>query len=338
MKAAYYQGNKQFKVADAQPVPPGPGEVRLNVAYCGICGTDIHIYHGAMDQRVKPPQVIGHEMSGTVAELGEGVTGFQVGDPVVVRPLDNREMTPADKGIEHIPAKLKFLGIDTPGAFQATWTVPAFTLHKLPAGIDMKKAAMIEPLAVACHDIRRGRLKAGEKAVVLGGGPIGMLVALAAKEAGADVMVSELNPHRLDLARKLGFRVVNPKEADPVQVVNDWTDQAGADVVFEVSGAPPAALQMTELACIRGRIVMVAIYPKPVEVNLFRFFWRELELIGARVYEPQDYEQAIKLVAEDRLPLDDLITAVKPLDQLPDAFRELDSNPNAMKVLIKCSD
>src|SRR3954447_7075544 len=113
MSAVFYEGKGAFSVGAARIQPPGPGEVRLDVAYCGICGTDLHIAHGAMDARVAPPQVIGHEMSGTIAELGAGVEGFGVGDAVTVRPLDTRDTTAADKGFSHIGANLKFLGIDT---------------------------------------------------------------------------------------------------------------------------------------------------------------------------------------------------------------------------------
>src|SRR5919198_4914218 len=157
-RGVYYEGGGAFALREAPPVPPGPGEVRLDVAYCGICGTDLHIAHGGMDHRVRVPQVIGHEMSGTVAELGPDVVGVAVGDRVVVRPLDARGETPADRGFSHISRNLKFLGIDTPGAFQSTWTVPAFTLHALPEGVDMRLAALTEPLAVACHDVRRAEL------------------------------------------------------------------------------------------------------------------------------------------------------------------------------------
>src|SRR5436305_3760805 len=192
VKAVYYEGNATFRLGDGEVVAPGPGEVRLDVAYCGICGTDIHVAHGAMDARVRAPQVIGHEMSGTIAELGAGVDGFAVGDPVVVRPLDSRAESPADRGLSHISRGLRFLGIDTPGAFQESWTVPAFTLHRLPPHVDLRLAALTEPLAVACHDTRRAELAAGETAVVLGGGPIGLLVALVASAEGASVVLSEL--------------------------------------------------------------------------------------------------------------------------------------------------
>jgi 2-desacetyl-2-hydroxyethyl bacteriochlorophyllide A dehydrogenase len=332
--AVYYEGGGRFVVGDCEPRVPARGEVRLDVAYCGLCGTDLHIAHGAMDHRVRAPQVIGHEMSGTVAELGPGVDGFEVGDPVVVRPLDARDETPADKGWSHISGNLKFLGIDTPGAFQTSWTVPAFTLHHLPPGIDLALAALTEPLAVACHDVGRAELAPGETAVVIGGGPIGLLVALVARETGARVVVSEVNPGRRDLASQLGLDVVDAGDApDRVAAL---TSGAGADVVFEVSGSAAGALDMTRLACLRGRIVVVAIFPDPQPVSLFDVFWKELQLRGARVYEPEDYERAIALLEKATLPLERLITSVEPLDRLPAVLEEHAAGSSAMKILMDC--
>lgn len=290
-----------------------------------------------MDKRVNIPQVIGHEMSGTIAEIGEGVTGFSVGDPVVVRPLDNRGETPSDRGNSHICRNLKFLGIDSPGAFQSSWTVPAFTVHKVPADVDLKLAALTEPLAVACHDVRLGEVKPGELAVVTGGGPIGILVALVARAAGARVLLSEVNEHRLNFARGLGFEAVNPLETDLAALCRERSGDAGADIVFEVSGAKAAAASMTDLLAIRGRIVVVAIYPQPTEINLFHFFWKELQMRGARVYEPEDYEKALRLLADKSLPLEPMITGVQSLENIQSAFENLHSAPSAMKVLIDCT-
>lgn len=336
MSAVYYEGPGRFVVGEGQVTAPGPGEVRLDVAFCGVCGTDVHIAHGHMDHRVRAPQVIGHEMSGTVAELGPGVTGFGVGDPVVVRPLDARGETPADKGVSHIARNLAFLGIDTPGAFQRSWTVPAFTLHRLPARVDLRHAALVEPVAVACHDVRLGHVAAGEEVVVIGGGPIGLLVALVARERGARVLVSEVSPFRRELAAALGLDTVDPAAVDLPSVVLERTGTAGADVVFEVSGSPAGADVMTQLACLRGRIVVVAIYPTPQPVRLFDLFWKELRVSGARVYEPEDYERAIELVASDALPFDRLITSVEPLERLPTVFAELEGSSDAMKILVDC--
>jgi (R,R)-butanediol dehydrogenase/meso-butanediol dehydrogenase/diacetyl reductase len=335
-RGCYYQGAGTFSVSDAPVVAPGPGEVRLKVAYCGICGTDLHIAHGDMDHRVRPPQVIGHEMSGTVAEVGEGVAGYAAGDPVVVRPLDSRGETAADKGFSHISRALRFLGVDAPGALQGSWTVPAFTLHRLPDGIDLKLAALTEPLAVACHDVRRAELTVGETAVVLGAGPIGLLIALVARETGARAVLSEVSAERLELATRLGFEVLDASGGDLAQRVADMTAGAGADVVFEVSGSAAAALSMTELAALRGRLVVVAIHSEPKPLRLLDFFLKELQLRGARVYEPEDYERAIHLVGSGRLPLGDLITRVEPLDRVPELLGESGGGLSGMKILVDC--
>jgi 2-desacetyl-2-hydroxyethyl bacteriochlorophyllide A dehydrogenase len=332
----FYEGHGRFSLGPAPVVPPGPGEVRLDVSYCGVCGTDLHIAHGAMDHRVRVPQVIGHEMSGTVAEVGAGVDGFRPGEPVVVRPLDTRGETPADRGFSHIARGLKFLGIDTPGAFQQSWTVPAFTLHRLPPGVDLEVAALTEPLAVACHDVRRAELAGGETAVVIGGGPIGLLISLVARQVGARVLLAEVNRDRLGFAQALGFETVDPTSVDLTEHVSSLSGGVGADVVFEVSGSAAGALQMTRPAAIRGRVVVVAIFPAPQPVNLFDVFWKELELRGARVYEPEDYERAIELLEAGELPLDRLVTAVEPLERLPAVFAEQAHGSSAMKILVDC--
>lgn len=339
MQAAYYEGNKRFIVKPLVDLPIlQTGMVRLDVAFCGICGTDVHIYHGAMDQRVQSPQVIGHEVSGVVSEAGPDVNGFQVGDRVTVRPLQPGEPTPFDNGYTHIGKNLKFIGIDTAGGMQSSWVVPAHTLHKLPDGVTLKHAALIEPLAVACHDVRLSGLEAGDRAVVLGGGPIGALVALVARHAGAEVLVSEVNPHRLKLIQSLGFETVNPADEDVLGRVSRFTAGALADVVFEVSGVATAVDTMTQLLKVRGRAVMVAIHSQPKPVRLFDFFWKELQLVGARVYEPEDFEAAIASVASGELPLERIITAILPLAEVQRAFETIDDNPSGMKYLLHCNE
>ncbi|XQW83606.1 zinc-dependent alcohol dehydrogenase [Thalassotalea piscium] len=338
MVAARYIGNKGFDLVAGEVHAPKAGEVRLNVGYVGICGTDMHIYHGVMDQRVSIPQTIGHEISGVVAEIGEGVEGFTLGDKVVVRPLDWCGNCPTcNAGFTHICQNLKFMGIDTPGAFQSSWTVKARTLHKLPAGVDLKQGALVEPLSVACHDVRRSRLKAGEKVVVLGGGPIGQLVAAVAKSVGAEVLVSEPNESRRAFADELGVKAVNPIEQDLAAYVDEWTETKGADVVFEVSGVKPAIDAMTQIAGRRGRIVMVAIHSVKPEIDLFQFFWKELELLGARVYEAEDFDWAIQLIASGQIDLIPFISSVSPLADIGSAFASMDNNPQGMKALVECN-
>ncbi|MFN3325649.1 MAG: zinc-binding dehydrogenase [Bryobacteraceae bacterium] len=338
MRAAFYEGHRTIRIGDCHPVPPGAGQVQIQVSHCGICGTDLHIFHGNMDHRVTFPQVIGHEMSGVIRAVGEGVAEWAAGDRVTVRPLDPCGVCPACRaGHSHICQKLKFIGIDAPGAMQGIWTVPAHTLHRLPENLSLEHGALIEPLAVACHDVRLGEVKPGEFAVVLGGGPIGVLVALVAKHQGARVVVSEVNPFRLRLAAELGLEAVNPTETDLIALVEQETGGAGADVVFEVSGSVAGAEVMTKLARVRGRLVVVAIFAKPPQVDLFRFFWRELRMTGARVYEPEDFDQAIEIAACGALPIARLITDVVPLDGLERAFHQMESGGQVMKILVECS-
>lgn len=336
MKAAYYTGNKTFEIRDIEPVAPGEGEVAIRVAYNGICGTDLHAYHGAMDARIGHNRIIGHEMSGTVAALGASVSGLAIGDAVVVRPLRPCGNCPAcNSGISHICHNLKFLGLDSDGALQEQWNVPAYAVHKLPAGISLEHAALAEPVAVACHDVRLGRVKAGEDVLIIGGGPIGILIGMVAKHAGAKVTISEINPHRLAIAEKLGFATVNPKEVDVAAEIMTRTDKKGADVIFEVSGTQAGTALMTEAAATRGRIVMVAIHTKKPEVDLFRFFWRELELIGVRVYEKEDFDQAIDLIATGAIDCATMITDIRGIEETGAAFAALEGNATAMKSLIR---
>ncbi len=338
MQAAHYIGNKSFEIGEGHAIAPQAGEVRLNVGYVGICGTDMHIYHGVMDQRVAPPQVIGHEVSGTIVELGSGVSDYAIGDKVVVRPLDYCGDCPAcDAGNSHVCHNLNFMGIDSAGGFQSSWTVPVKTLHKLPAHVSLKSGALIEPLSVACHDVARSRLKVGEKAVVIGGGPIGQLIAQVGKALGAEVMISELNESRLAFAKEHGIKTVNPVEQDIKAVVNEWTHGKGADVVYEVSGVAPAIDAMTEIAAVRGRICMVAIHSEKQPIDLFQFFWKELELLGARVYEASDFEKAIELVANNKIDIDSFITFTTALPNIGDAFANMDNNPKGMKAVIACN-
>lgn len=336
MKSAQYQGGKKITIGSSEAVAPAAGEVRLDVAFCGICGTDMHIFHGAMDQRVAMPQIIGHEASATVAEVGEGVSAVSPGDRVAVRPLKFGEPAAFDKGFAHVGKNLKFIGIDMPGGMQSSWTVPGYTLHKLPDDLSLEHGALIEPAAVACHDVRLGRVKAGENVVVIGGGPIGLLIALVAKEKGAQVILSEVNESRLDLAESLGLKIVNPIKSDVPESVSKLTDGAMADCVFEVSGSAPGVEVMTELPNVRGRIVMVAIHPQPKPVNLFKFFWSEIELIGARLYEEEDFDEAIELAAAGKLHLDKLITSINPIDEVQQTFESIDANPDGIKTLIDC--
>ncbi len=336
MKATEYEGNKKVSVVEGTNQPPKSDEVTVKIAYSGICGTDMHIFHGVMDGRVTKPHIMGHECSGTVEAVGSNVEGIEVGEKVVVRPLDPcGECYACKNGLSHICYNLNFMGVDTAGSMQSYWTVPAHTIHKIPADMDLKYAALVEPLSVAVHDVRRAGLGKGDKALVIGGGPIGILVALAAKSFGADVLLSEVNEFRLKFAEEAGIKTINPAKEDLLAYIDDWTDGVRCDACFEVSGSKPGAIIMMETVRTRGKVVLVGIFGQPTEVNLHRMWLREVELLGARVYEKVDYEISIDLLNKAEYPFKNIITKVAPLDQLQAVLDELDGPTENMKVLIE---
>ncbi|MFI8534894.1 zinc-binding dehydrogenase [Streptomyces aquilus] len=337
--AVRYTSARTLDTAPAVDVPPGPGEVELAPAYVGICGTDLHIFHGDMDARVAAPAVLGHEMSGRIVRVGAGVEGWAPGDAVTVMPLRWDDTCPACRaGHQHVCQHLDFIGIDSPGAMQQRWTVPAATLIRLPGSLPLDRAALVEPTAVAVHDVGRARVVAGEKVVVVGGGPVGILIALVARAAGAEVRVVELSAHRRLLAGELGLTTWDPAADDIGALVAAWTQDAGADVAFEVSGAAGGVDTAVDVLGVRGRLCLVAIHPRPREVNLHRFFWRELTLVGARLYDRSDFENAVALVADGTIPADRLISKVVPLTQAPAAFEALEGGGDVMKILVDCTD
>lgn len=337
MLTANYVGDRAIEIRQREPQPVGPGQVQIEVAYTGICGTDLHIFHGDMDARVDIPAIVGHEMSGIVAAVGDGVTLWSVGDHVTVMPLDWDGTCPAClAGNQHVCQNLNFIGIDSPGALQRFWNVNADVLVALPKHLRLDHAALVEPVAVAVHDVRRGEVSTGDRVVVIGGGPIGVLIATVAKHSGAEVVVTEVDAARRIAVADLGFQVLDPTTTDLVGWVNDWTGNAGADVVFEVSGAAAAVLGSTDLVKVRGTVVIVAIHAQPRPINLQRVFWRELRLLGARVYERTDFERAIELLDSGVIPADALISSIRPITDTAAAFADLEGG-RAMKVLIDLS-
>ncbi|EXG82639.1 (R,R)-butanediol dehydrogenase [Cryptosporangium arvum] len=335
MQGVAYEGGGTLRVSTTEVEPPGPGELQIAVAYCGLCGTDLHIAHGNMDARVRTPLIFGHEAAGTVAAVGPGVTGWEVGDPLTVMPLLwDGTCSACLAGHQHICQNLTFVGIDSPGALQQRWNVPASIAVPLPADLDLRAAALVEPVAVAVHDVRRSELQVGDRVVVLGGGPIGVLIGCVARHAGAQVLIAEVDESRRARIAALGFETVDPATDDVVAEVGRWTGGDGADVVFEVSGAAAAARSTTALAKVRGTIVVVAIHAAAREIDLQRVFWRELRLLGARVYQRSDFERAIALLGQGVIPAEELITRVVPLDRTPAAMDDLAAG-RAMKILVE---
>jgi (R,R)-butanediol dehydrogenase / meso-butanediol dehydrogenase / diacetyl reductase len=337
MRAAFYEGVRTFRTATA-PVPaPGPEEVLLRVRRVGICGTDLHIFQGHLDHRVPRGGVIGHETFAQVAQAPVGA-GLSAGDRVVVEPLQFCGVCRACRmGAYYLCYSLKVLGVDVPGGMREYWPVPIARLLRIPDSLTDDEAALIEPLAVATHDVRRAAVKADDAVLVFGGGPIGALIAMVCRHRRARVAVAEVNPFRLDILKGLGLETVGP-DRDVVAFANDWTGGDGVDVAFEVTGNPAAVRLMTDVVRVWGMVSIVAIHTEPVPVNLYQIFARELGLHGSRLYAREDWEEAIRLAASGAVPLGPLVSRRVPLEALQEGMELALGGGAVMKVLVDLGD
>jgi len=225
------------------------------------------------------------------------------------------------------------LGVDVPGGMQEYWAVPTERLIKVPGALSDDHAAVMEPLAIATHDVARAKVKEGDAVLVFGGGPIGALIAMVARQKGARVVVAEVNPFRLDMLATLGLQTVGPDQ-DLVGFVNDWTGGDGADVAFEVTGNPKAVRAMTEVVRVWGTVSIVAIHSEPMPVNLYQMFARELSMHGSRLYAREDWEEAIRLAASGAITLGPLVSRTIPLEALQEGMEQALGGGPVMKLLV----
>jgi 2-desacetyl-2-hydroxyethyl bacteriochlorophyllide A dehydrogenase len=334
MRAAFYQGAKTFTTGEAPMPVPQADEALLRVRRVGICGTDLHIYQGHLDHRIPKGGVIGHEAFGEVV-ASPAASGFGPGDRVVVEPLwFCGRCRACAMGAYYLCYALKIRGVELPGGMQEYWAVPAARLLRVPDALADDQAAMIEPLAVATHDVRRAQVKRGDRVLVFGGGPIGALIALVARHHGAEVAVAEVNPFRLDLLETFGLTTVGP-DIDVQRFVADWTGGEGVDVAFEVTGNAAAARAVTDVVRVWGTVSIVAIHAEPLPFNLYQLFAREVHVHGSRLYAREDWEEAIALAAAGAVPLAPLVSRRIPLEQLQRGLADALAGGPFMKVLVE---
>ncbi|MGI8867924.1 MAG: zinc-dependent alcohol dehydrogenase [Mycobacteriales bacterium] len=300
------------------PAPRHDGWVRVRPAYTGLCGTDLHVFAGEHSRAV-PGLVVGHEF---VGELAEPVGDLPAGRRVFVNPMVHCGHCDAcERGLVHICRRLTSVGLDYPGAACPEVMVPPDGIYPLPGGLDLRAAALLEPLAVGVRAVRRSGARLGERVHVIGAGPVGVMVALLAKRAGAArVALSEPSAYRRSAAVALGLSIAEAPAAT-------------ADVVFDATGHPTAAAQLLAWSRPAGRIVLVGAYPPGSHpVDLLGLMFGEHKVIGTRIYTRADILAAIDLLETGFDPLP-LISDVVPLAEAPAALERLRSG-KAMKVLV----
>ena len=332
MKSIIYKGAGEV-VSEEKAVPaPGAGEVLIKVAYAGICGSDMFIYQGT-HPRAQAPLVMGHEFSGVI-EAGHPT--LAKGTPVTVYPLLScGQCEPCKNGTPHVCNTLKLIGIDCDGGMAEYVKVPADKVVEIPAGLNLKLGAFIEPVAVGVHAVRRSGYKPGDTAVVYGAGPIGLCVAACLSYFGASrVLVIEANPYRLEIARKLGFTPIDAAHDDILAQVKAHTGGLCADYAFDCAAHPSVQNTLMDVIKVRGTAVVVGSYKKPPEVDLLKVEFKELTLIGIRVYERRDFDIAARILASGTIDFEQILAVSAP-EQAPQVFQDLLKGTNAIKMLFK---
>ncbi len=317
---------------------PSRGEVLVRVKRIGICGSDIHVWDGE-HKGIGYPVTQGHEVSGMVEALGEGVGAFYIGQKVTIEPqIVCGKCYLCRHGKYNLCENLKVMGFQTTGAASEYITAPAGRVTALPDDMSYDEGAMIEPLAVTVHAVKRFAPIAGTKAAVLGCGPIGILLAQSLKAIGAaKVLVTDINDYRLALAKQCGANyAVNTEKEDFGEAMVRYFGPDKADVIYDCAGNDITIGQAIRYARKGSKIILVAVFAKEAHVDLFTLNDHELDLDTTMMYRHEDYEDAIRLVNEGKIQLQPLISRHFPFRKYAEAYRYIKQNrESTMKVLIE---
>ena len=350
MRALRFHAARDLRIEDVDdPAAPGPGDVTVSVAMCGICGTDLHEYTaGPIVTPVEPhpltgaqnPQILGHEFSGEVVAVGHGVRSVREGDRVAIMPLAYcGRCAYCRRGLQHLCATMGCVGLSHQwGGMAALATVAEYQIVRLPDGVSYAQGALIEPTAVAAYGVERGGVAAGDRVLVTGAGPIGALAALCARAAGAaTVYVSEPNPARRARAESLGVAIViDPTSIDVPQFLHDETDGLGVDVAIECSGHPNGFSAAVASLRRRGTLAQTGLFVGEASVEPMLWSLNDLTIVGTWCYWVYDFDRIAAQIAAGSLPVERVVTSRVSLDDAPDAFARLASGAaDEIKVLVE---
>lgn len=335
MRAAYITAKEQVEIRDADAPSPGPGEVVLRVRACGICGTDLHFYHG--DLPAMAGLSPGHEFAGEIAAAGEGVTGFVEGDRVACEPIIRcRECTYCLTGQYQLCPKRVLIGAFHQGALAEYVVVPAYTLYRLPDGLDFDLGAFVEPTAVSVHGVHLANVSPGDKVLVLGSGTIGLTSILAARAAGAgEIIATYRHEHQGKAALTAGAdRIVSPDDVPGLQ-------SESIDAVIETAGGKAPTLEHAlHIVRLGGWIAVLGLFTQQVPLNALSLMRKEARIVGGITYcrpgHHSDFDVAIRILKSDPERARSLITHTFSLEEAAKAFETAaDKKSGSIKVQVR---
>jgi len=355
MKAAVFHGPRDIRLEDVPEPDVRPGNVKVKVDWCGICGTDLHEYlagpifipppgspHPITGETL--PLLLGHEFAGEVVDVGRDVDGIATGDRVAIEPVFRCGVCTACKaGRPNLCEQLGFYGLMGGGGGMSEFAVmPSYMVHGLPDGLTSEQGALVEPIAVGLRAVRQAGVRAGESAVVFGGGPIGAVTVQCLRALGAgQVIVVEVSRARKAKALEIGAdAVIDPTEEDAVARVRELTGGEGADHSFDAAGIQETL--QTALGTTRkgGTVTIISIWEGPVEIDPNQIVLNELHVVGTIAYTPQDFADTITMLRDGSIATDGIITERIGLsDIVKGGFEELTEHKDRhVKILVRSSE
>ncbi|MBM2847738.1 MAG: hypothetical protein HW418_680 [Anaerolineales bacterium] len=339
MKAAVFYGSHQLLKVEEIPTPaPKAGEILVKVAGCGVCHTDLHFIDHDVPTMKKPPLVLGHEASGTVAAVGAGVTNWKEGDRLLLPAVFGcGQCRLCRLGRENVCENMVFFGSSVDGAYAEYIVSLAHAAIPLPAEIPLVEGAIIaDATTTPFHAVvNRGRVKPGDAVVVFGCGGIGLNCVQIAAAVGGQVVAVDIADHKLEWARKLGAKAtVNPKSVERLDKELRKLTGGGADVAFECIGNPATQEQAFNAVRTGGRFVVVGSSDKPMALNTGRVMFREIEIVGSLGCRVVDYPRVIELARQGKIKVSELVTAKFPLDRINEAFDALRRGEGIRSVIV----
>jgi 2-desacetyl-2-hydroxyethyl bacteriochlorophyllide A dehydrogenase len=339
MKSLVYDPVKcDIEIKELSVKPVGPKEILLKVEMVGICGSDIVAWKGGF-QRIKEPVVLGHEMVGTIVELGEKCdASHTVGDRVVLEPLDNCGVCPAcKKGHYNVCENLKVYGIDKDGTFAEYIVVREDRVHKVSKQLSLEHCATCEPLSVAIHMVRHSGVQYGDQVVITGAGTIGILVGMLAKRSGADkIVITDMNEFRLSVAKDLGLCPINIMNENYLEEIAKELQGKKADVAFELVGVADSLNTCLEVTKSKGTVLIGGMFKQIPQIAIQKCVLKEVVIKGSRVYTYDDFEKAIKLLENGSLEIEKIITKVIDFENIiKDGMGPIKNGEEVLKVLVR---
>ncbi|MFC6040231.1 2,3-butanediol dehydrogenase [Paenisporosarcina macmurdoensis] len=346
MRAAVWYKAQDIRVEEREVSVVLPNEVKIRVAWVGICGSDLHEYQegpvlipsNGPDPLTnqEAPLTMGHEFAGVIEEIGSDVTRFKTGDRVVVNPL----ITKGNKAPEYdIYDGFTFVGLGSNGGFADFTIVAEHNVYALPDGLSLEEGALVEPTAVAVQAVKEGGLQSGQTVAVFGAGPIGLVTIIAAKAQGASkIVVFDLSDSRLEKATLVGAtHVVNPGKVNPLEIAKE-IEPEGFDVSFEVAGVEITLNQAIKVTKSRGTVVIISIFPKPVSFDPMDLTTTGVKITSTLAYEPEVFQKTIDLMSSGQIDPKLIITSRIELEEIiTKGFDALTNDKTQAKILVKLS-